>query len=228
MIYVTGDTHGDFARFDSVRFPQQNEMSRADYVIVCGDFGGLFYGGKTDERKLDALSQKNFTLLFLDGNHENFPILNSFPVSDWMGGRVHRIRENVIHLMRGEVFSIDGQSFFVMGGGHSFDKMLRVKDLDWWEEEMPSDAEYKNAVSNLTAVDFKTDYILTHTAPLDTLHFLATPFGHGHNPELTLNSFLEWVRENVSYKHWYFGHFHVEKTLWRNQMALYDGIVRIK
>ena len=45
-IYITGDTHGDFQRFGSKYFPQQKEMSREDYVVVAGDFGGLWDGSQ--------------------------------------------------------------------------------------------------------------------------------------------------------------------------------------
>lgn len=38
-VYITGDTHGKFNRFSTKSFPQQKEMTRDDYIIVCGDFG---------------------------------------------------------------------------------------------------------------------------------------------------------------------------------------------
>ena len=41
MIFITGDTHGDFTRFSSENFPEQKSMSTEDIAIVCGDFGGL-------------------------------------------------------------------------------------------------------------------------------------------------------------------------------------------
>jgi len=48
-IYITGDTHGDFQRFGSKYFPQQKEMSREDYVVIAGDFGGLWDGSQKDQ-----------------------------------------------------------------------------------------------------------------------------------------------------------------------------------
>ncbi len=39
MIFVTGDTHGEFERFSSKNFPEQRGMTKDDYVIICGDFG---------------------------------------------------------------------------------------------------------------------------------------------------------------------------------------------
>ena len=42
MIYITGDTHSDFSRFTEENFPIQSEMTKDDYVIICGDFGGVW------------------------------------------------------------------------------------------------------------------------------------------------------------------------------------------
>ena len=42
MIYITGDTHGDFRRFSTDIFPEQKEMTKDDFVIICGDFGGIW------------------------------------------------------------------------------------------------------------------------------------------------------------------------------------------
>ena len=40
MIFITGDTHGDWInRLRTKVFPEQKEMTKDDYVIICGDFG---------------------------------------------------------------------------------------------------------------------------------------------------------------------------------------------
>ena len=87
-VYITGDTHGGFQRFGSKYFPQQKNMGREDYVIVTGDFGGLWDGSPKDQYWLDWLEEKPFTTLFVDGNHENFDLLNALPERPWNGGRV--------------------------------------------------------------------------------------------------------------------------------------------
>lgn len=120
-IYITGDTHGDFQRFGSKYFPQQKEMSRGDYVVIAGDFGGLWDGSQKDQYWLDWLNKKPFTTLFVDGNHENFDLLNTLPEKEWNGGRVHVVREHVLHLMRGQVFDFGGLAWFTMGGAASHD-----------------------------------------------------------------------------------------------------------
>ena len=113
MIYITGDTHAEFSRFNMESFPEQKEMTKEDYVIICGDFGGIWdYRGESrhDKYWLDWLEARNFTLLFVDGNHENFDRLYEYPVKDWNGGKIHEIRPHVLHLMRGQVFAIRGQT----------------------------------------------------------------------------------------------------------------------
>ena len=106
MIYATGDTHGSLQRFQPEHFPEQAGMTRDDYVIICGDFGGVWDGGKKDERNLDWLESLPFTTLFVSGNHENFDRLSKYPVEEWNGGKIQRIRPHVIHLMRGQVLDV--------------------------------------------------------------------------------------------------------------------------
>ena len=103
MIYITGDTHSDFTRFSTDKFPIPKEMTKEDYAIICGDFGGVWTFEKESNQEkywLDWLNSKNFTTLFVDGNHENFTRLYNYPVEEWHGGKVHKIRDSVLHLMR--------------------------------------------------------------------------------------------------------------------------------
>ena len=96
MIYITGDCHAEWNKFSTNNFPEQKEMTRDDFVIVCGDFG-IWHDSKSERWWLDWLSEKNFTILFVDGNHENFDRLYSdeFESVDFHGGRAHKIRENI-------------------------------------------------------------------------------------------------------------------------------------
>ena len=99
-IYITGDTHGDFQRFGSKYFPQQKEMSRGDYVVIAGDFGGLWDGSQKDQYWLDWLNKKPFTTLFVDGNHENFDRLYSYPIEKWNGGTNSTMKVNMEKIYR--------------------------------------------------------------------------------------------------------------------------------
>ena len=167
-------------------------------------------------------------MLFVDGNHENFEKLNSYPVEIWYGGKVHKIRPNVIHLMRGEIYDIEGNSIFVMGGGYSIDKCFRTEGVSWWPQEMPSEEEYHRAIINLDRVNNQVDYIITHTAPSETIYYLSTlrSLGIKNNvtEELSLTTFLDDIQRKIAYRHWYFGHLHVDIELWRNQTAVFSSV----
>ena len=140
MIYITGDTHGvnDFAKLLDNKYKY---LSKCDYVIICGDCGILF--DKDSSRVINLYEYLPFSILFVDGNHENFDLLNSYPIEVWNGGKVHRISENIFHLMRGQVFEIDGYKFLTFGGALSFDRNRRVEGKTWWAQESPNRRRYK-------------------------------------------------------------------------------------
>lgn len=231
MYYITGDTHGN-----QYKWVEQIEpvLSPGDTVIVCGDFGIGFWNGRywSEETFFDFISQQEYTVLFVDGNHENFNKLEGYPVELWNGGRVHKLRHNLIHLMRGEVYQIEDMTLFTFGGGYSIDKERRQENVSWWPQEMPVKEEYDNAWENLKRVNHQVDFIITHTAPSESVYYLST------NPrlrikrdvvdELPLNAFLDEVQRKVTYGHWYFGHFHVDVSLWREQTALLSSIRELK
>ena len=157
-IYITGDIHGYPKRLSNKSLKLfRLEISERDKVIICGDFGLPWCNDKEDEYWLNWLEEKNFEILFVDGNHENFDLLYQFPVVERYGGKVHKVRKNIFHLMRGEVYEIEGKTFFAFGGASSVDKHLRVESISWWEQENFSLYEFDNAVNNLKKVDFKVD-----------------------------------------------------------------------
>ena len=51
------------------------------------------------------LSEKPWTTLFVDGNHENFDRLKNYPITEEWGGKVQKIYDKVYHLMRGEIYT---------------------------------------------------------------------------------------------------------------------------
>ena len=55
MIYITGDTHSNFLRFTEEKFPIQTEMTKDDYIIICGDFGGVWTFEEESRREKEAL-----------------------------------------------------------------------------------------------------------------------------------------------------------------------------
>ena len=47
----------------------------------------------------------------------------------WHGGKVHKINDSIIHLMRGQVYNIDNNNIFTFGGAASVDKEFRKENV---------------------------------------------------------------------------------------------------
>ncbi|MBP1573141.1 MAG: metallophosphoesterase [Oscillospiraceae bacterium] len=217
MIYITGDTHGDKARFIENNIGDDS-WTEQDYLIICGDFGYIFLNDAYEKSVLEILKQKPYTICFCDGNHENFPAIFSYPQEQWNGGKIHRIAPNIIHLMRGQVFDIEGKKIFTMGGAYSIDKHLRKTGYDHWDEELPTMEEYDEARENLAKNQNRVDIVITHTAPTTAINLLGAS---GTPEEQSLASFLDYLMHNLSYDKWYFGHWHVDKAVTDKLTAVY-------
>lgn len=215
MIYLTGDTHipYDIGKLSLEAFPEQKQLSRSDYVIVLGDFGLLWRRHDVYETWLRDLSQRNFTLLWLDGNHENFDWLARFPSSKWHGGSVQFLSENILHLQRGQIFTIDGHTFFVMGGASSQGKNPESRGVDWWPQEVPSTQEIEEGLANLRRAGGQVDYVLTHTCPYDMIEpmFHIDPKeAEAYGAEAPTERALMRLQREMHYRAWFFGHWHMD------------------
>ena len=245
-IIVTGDIHGNpFQRLNLENFPEGKTFTKEDYVIILGDFGLVWDDSAMEHSCLDWLENKPWTTLFIDGNHENYDLLNKFPIEEWGGGRVQKIRSSVIHLLRGEVYDIGGYKFLAMGGARSHDiqdrvlevgdprikiwkkddfKLFRINHISWWEEEIPNEEERKNALKNLAENDYKVDYILTHEAPSSDVvlmdHLLYHPDEYSKWLEME-------IRQKVKYKKWFFGHYHLNLDVNEKETCLFERRIRI-
>ena len=224
MVYITGDIHGDIKRFSSDFMPNENLWTNNDYLIICGDFGFIFADDSEEKVWLDELEKKPYTILWIDGNHENFKAIYQYPVESWNGGRVHRIRKNILHLMRGQVFTVEGKKFFAFGGAYSIDRYLRIKDKSYWDDELPNNDEYNEGIRNLKENGNEVDYIITHNAPREVIRQLGF-FPEVHDAELT--GFFEWIMYHAKYNQWFFGHFHEDKIVDEKHRALYYDVVEI-
>ena len=250
-VWITGDTHGNWMKRLKVdSFPEQKKMTKEDFVIICGDFG-IWDHSNQEKYHLDWLEKKPFTTLFVSGNHDNYDILDSLPVREWHGGTVNFIRPSVIHLMRGQIYNIEGKSFFTFGGGSTHDiadgilepddpdfkrkkkrldknpyALYRINHVSWWERELPNEEEMKEGFINLIRNNNKVDYIITHSPYTSLLKQMDGGFGSYKSDRLT--DYLQEIKQTVDYKHWLFGHMHQNKTFhWERSSCLYEQIIRI-
>lgn len=250
MIYITGDCHADFRKFNTECFPEQREMTKEDYLIICGDFGGVWNRQEESSQEkwwMDWLEAKPYTTLFVDGNHENFDRLYAYPMEEWNGGKVHKIRPSVIHLMRGQVFELQGKKIFTFGGAQSHDidggilelddpqfslkrKRLdkerisyRINHLSWWKEELPSEEEMEEGRRNLAEHAYKVDFIVSHCCAASTQAI----FGWGLYKKDYLNEYFDEIRAKTEFKKWFFGHYHDNRNVSPEEIMIYEQIIRI-
>lgn len=246
-VFVTGDIHSEiYPRFNTKNFAAQKELTKNDYVIVLGDFGIPWFNDRSDQHMLKELQKRNFTTLFIDGNHENYDYLNNLPVETWNGGKIHKINDSVYHLMRGQVFNIDNHTFFTFGGARSHDisdgiiendenvkenvkrmnrlgkHYYRINHVSWWKEEMPKVDEFKEGIANLEQHNYRIDFVLTHDAPTS---IRAQMLVSDKDP---LSEFLQTIKQKTEYKCWYFGHMHQDTPFfWEKCIAIYETISQI-
>lgn len=117
MIYITGDTHGRFERVEV--FCERCQTKREDILIILGDAGINFSGGRHDELKKCYLESLPIILFCIHGNHEQRPgTIDTYKEMIWHGGSVY-YEEEYPHLLfakDGEVFDFDDKKTIVIGG----------------------------------------------------------------------------------------------------------------
>lgn len=221
MVYITGDIHGDIERFHSPAF---NKLKKGDTLIVCGDFGFVWNDSKKEKNILKWLGKRKYNIAFVDGCHDNYSILNSLEETEWCGGKVHNISGRLYHLIRGGVFTIEDDKYFVFGGGESDDYEERVTANNWWKEEQPTKEEVEIAEKNLEAVGYNVDYIITHDAP----RALNGVVDIDADKQSFIHMFLDSVCKKCKFSVWYFGKYHMDKIVPPRYRAMFHDVTAVR
>ena len=144
MIFITGDTHGDVDYKKLLALKDKN-LSYDDYLIICGD-AAICWSPFDLERFLRLYNDIGCTILFIDGNHENFDMLEDMPLVEYKGALMHQIDKHIFHILRGEIMTLEGYTFFCLGGARSIDMMYRKPHLSWWPQETINHHDIDNAI----------------------------------------------------------------------------------
>lgn len=225
-IFLTGDKHfpAEYKYLSFKHWPLGRELTRNDYVIILGDFGICWDNSKEENYWLNWFEDRPWTTLWIDGNHQNFPLLYNYPLDKWNEGWTHIMRPHIRHLVRGEIFNLNNQSFFCMGGAASIDKHLRKEGKSWWKEEIPTYCEFATAADNLRAHNMKVDYVLSHTTSNRTIQ----KFDKWYPQFDPVTNFLDkFVEEEVNFRANLFGHFHMDRTIDDKHILLYNDIIEL-
>lgn len=211
-IFLTGDTHGslELKKLSHKNFPLGRELTYNDTLIILGDAGFMWDDSKETEYWDDWANDLGFTIAAVRGNHDNHDAIDKLPFARWNGGFVRKVRPHVMYLENGEIYTINNQTFFCMGGATSIDKYRRTEGKNWWSGEMPSKEDYENAVENLENYNMTVNHILTHTPP----NFILDKWYYQHD-ELT-NFLSHYVQTYVKFNDWWCGHLHIDRNFGEN------------
>ena len=174
--------------------------------------------------------------MVVDGNHENFDIINSLPEQEMFGSKVGVIKNSIFHLKRGQIYNIDGQTFLAMGGAVSIDKDSRLireargENKQWWAEELWTKAEEDYCLDKLDEYEWNVDYVISHTVSYSIITNMFPEFSNDaikvNDP--VANFFNHLITDGgLKFKHWYFGHFHEDRGFDKYTCS-YNNIHKIK
>lgn len=235
-LFLTGDKHADIDQYDlyNAQFPEGQNCDKSDHLIVAGDLGIGWLQ--------ESYFTKKYSIDFIDGNHENFELLESYPIIQRYNNPVHEVLfegcmklnddfsianpqySPLIHLQRGYVYELCGKRIFAFGGAYSTDKDQRKENISWWSRELPSTSEYYRAYDELEKVDWQVDYVITHTTPRSNV---LSYFGINtmFNEDKQLREFLHEIYQKLSFTWWFVGHYHQDHIFYSDKLAfLYHNI----
>lgn len=167
---------------------------------------------------------------------------------DIFDGKAHKVRENIYHLMRGEIFNILGMSFFVFGGAYSHDiegglpdpysetfledlaiarasgLNYRIKRLSWWKQEKPSKEEIAKGYEIIERHN-KFDYIITHQTNIAIEQKLGISYDGNFGFEF--HDFLRAIDVLCEFKTWFFGHYHGDRVIDDKHVLIYNKYIEL-
>ncbi len=230
MIYITGDTHGDFERVRE--FCYKYKTTREDILIVLGDTGINYHLDERDYILKNSLRQLQITLFCIHGNHEERPEnISTYKSKMFKGGEVYYEQDypNILFAKDGEIYNIDNKQTLVIGGAYSVDKEYRLlTGYKWYKSEQPSDEIKERVLSKLKENNNKVDIILSHTCPYNYMPYEVFLSGIDQSKiDNSTEKFLDIVETTTNYNKWYCGHFHTEKIVDKIKF-MYNSIEEFK
>lgn len=217
MIYLISDPHGGEVMRGLERYLEV--CTDSDLLIILGDLGIRFEDTEQNRQFTEWFLSLDKHIAVVEGNHENHAFLNSFPSDTWCGGEVNRLSDTIVRLKRGNVYTVAGKTFFVMGGCKSSAKW---KEMGlWFDGEEPTEEELSQAYKNLAEHNNAVDYVLTHKY-VDYKGKEPDAF-----PRLSLEGLTKYIDEAVDFRHWYSGHWHHTQYIDGRHTVVYDELLPI-
>ena len=220
-VLAAGDWHGN--RDWAAQCFEVAAERECQAVLQLGDFG--LWPGREDAwlDHVDYLAgQAGVDLVWIDGNHENHALLGEW-VEDADAEGLVRMRPRVTWASRGARWEWSGVRFGALGGAVSIDRFLRRAGMNWWPEEVTTQAD----VDRLG--DAPLDILVTHTAPTTTtrpIRRLPLPPSILADAQ-EVRSLLDQAVARTRPKLVLHGHWHVRVT-WASEDRAVEGLAHDK
>ena len=225
MIYITGDTHGNFDRIEN--FCNKMKTTKDDIMIILGDAGINYFLNFRDTDCKRCLLGLPITFFCIHGNHEERPQnILTYREKEWNGGKVYfeYAFPNILFANDGDIYDLDGKKCLVLGGAYSVDKNYRLTyGFNWFESEQMSNEQKLYAERNLNEIGNKVDIVFSHTCPRK--YEPTEMFSQGVDQETVDKNTEDWldtIEEKTEYEKWYCGHWHISKNTERLKFMFED------
>lgn len=147
-----------------VLWSKEGPLSAAEQELLPGA-GGY---DKFTVQLATLLEELGMTLLFIDGNHDNHPVLRALPTDENGFGT---ISNRLKYIPRGHRFNIGEVRFAGLGGAYSIDRRWGRQGTDWWPEEVITSEDVAALGTG------PVDVLFTHEVPagIDVVKKMALP-----------------------------------------------------
>lgn len=220
LIWITGDKHGQIEPF--LKNHAYRKIKKSDTLLVCGDFGFLWDESKEELKNLRWLSKRKFKIAFIEGCYDNKQVLAKYPLTNWNGGRARLIFENIIHLINGEFYYIDNKKILTFGGGFNKDVSKTTLENEDISQRISLTSQVDTLIENIKKADQSFDLIISHEAPKAIAPCLETNEFHCN----CINNILEEIRTHADFKDWFFGKYHVDRTIPPKYHAVFNDVLK--
>ena len=162
-VVLLGDTHGNP---DAIILAYVEAVENGcGAVIQLGDYG---FGWRKEDGQCvfsdftaEVARKTGIPFYWIDGNHENFDLLEAIPTDSITGHR--EVLPLVTHLPRGTNLTLDNTTFRAFGGAVSVDRHGRRPHKSWWEQEAVTQGDVLKSIDT-----GKADIFLSHDLPYGT------------------------------------------------------------
>ena len=221
--FVTGDCHGDLSKI--WRFIKRFDLGSESRIIVCGDMGIYWDKSQKDANYMIKQYEENCNgvqLFWIDGNHENFDIIDTFEKP------YHKCSPHITYISRGtNIFTkINDKiaNLLFLGGADSIDKAWRTEGIGWWPQEQIREEDIEGLAGKYT-------FVFTHCCPYSIFNshrgFLCQHGGEFRDVNHTSEEMLDRLKDEITFKHWFFGHYHINMKLNDQFTCLLDDFIEL-